>query len=305
MTIVILKKRSITMKRRIVEMVTLLVLVGVNSPSVAETLDEAVLRSGSVVAKHDIPAVLVEGDSYRFRWVTKSYVRIDSWLKLYLPNGTTERLKATLYRNEKGTYSIGDQDSRNYYFYVDYTIPDETVGKVRVGFYHAQDDGETPFRMFGLLPTGSVDRPYGTSGKNFYRNICSQNSYGGQCVAYVRNYFGGSYSEMPGLCVHDDCGAHHAYDDWDLGHGKGIIPKVNSIMVIDNGGGLPVGHVAVVVGVEDNNDGTWSLTTQESNWDLDENIDCGTVYTFNADTLQVSRGNRSYDIKGFIYSDDD
>ena len=107
------------------------------------------------------------------------------------------------------------------------------------------------------------------------------------------------------LCAHADCGAYHAYDDWDLGFGKGKVPKINSIMIIDNGAGLPVGHVAVVIAVEDNEDGTWDLTIQESNWDLDENIDCGTVYTFNADTLQVSRGGGWLDLRGFIYSDDD
>lgn len=291
------------MKTKISQTLTLLALICVNTPLIAESLNEAMLRSGSVIAKHNIPAVLNEGEGYTFRWVTQSYVPIDAWLQLTLPNGTTEMLEATLDRSEKGSYSINDQNSKNYYFEVNYTIPDDTSGKTRIGFYHAQDDGENPIRMYGLLPSGSVDRPHGTAGKNFYTNVCSQNSHGGQCVAYVRNYFGGSYSTMPGLCVHNDCGAHHAYDDWDLGYGKGIIPKINSIMVIDDGGGLPVGHVAVVVGVEDNKDGTWRLVTQESNWDLDEKIDCGSIYTFNADTQKVTRGNKSYDVSGFIYSD--
>lgn len=290
------------MKTKISQTLTLLALIGVNTPLMAESLNEAMLRSGSVVAKHNIPSVLIEGNSYKLRWITQSYVPIDSWLQLTLPDGTKKVIEATLDKSEKGSYSISGQNSMNFYFEADYTVPDDTVGKTRIGFYHAQDDGETPFKMFGLLATGSVERPYGTAGKNFYTNICSQNSVGGQCVAYVRNYFGGSYSTMPGLCVHDDCGAHHAYDDWDLGYGKGIIPKINSIMVMDDGGGLPVGHVAVVVGVEDNKDGTWKLVTQESNWDLDEKIDCGSIYSFNADTQQVTRGNKSYSVRGFIYS---
>jgi surface antigen len=110
---------------------------------------------------------------------------------------------------------------------------------------------------------------------------------------------------MPGLCNHADCGAHHAYDDWNLGFGKGKVPKVNSIMVLDNNNGLPVGHVAVVVSVHDNNNGTYRLLVQESNWDLDENIDCSVSYEFNADTLTVTRngGRSSYTVRGFIYSD--
>jgi surface antigen len=295
------KLGEISMKKRVISLVALLPFFSL--PLVyAETLDEATLRSGSVLAEHNIPPVLNEGELYRFTWMTQSYVPINSWLKLVLPDGSSQILESTLDRDEQGTYSIGGQFSRNYYFHVDYTIPDDTVGKTTLGFYHSQDDGESPLKMYGLLPTGVVDRPAGTSGKVFYRNICSQNSYGGQCVAYVRDYFGGSYIEMPGLCVNSDCGAYHAYDDWDFGFGKGVIPKMNSIMVIDNGGELTVGHVAVVVAVEDNEDGTWNLITQESNWDLDERIDCGTTYTFNAETLQVSRGGSWYDLRGFIYS---
>ena len=43
----------------------------------------------------------------------------------------------------------------------------------------------------------------------FNKNVeaaCTQDEYGGQCVEYVRNYFGGSYELMPGLCQYDpDC----------------------------------------------------------------------------------------------------
>lgn len=268
----------------------------------AETILEATLRSGSVIGEHDIPPVLMSGDNCRFTWMTQSYVPLRSWFQIQLPNGTTNMIEATLGRTEQGNYHINDRYSRNYHFYVDYTIPN-TVGRAKIGFYHAQDDAESAFRMYGLFPTGAVDRPYGTAGKQFYRNICTQDSYGGQCVAYVRDYFGNDYNAMPGLCAHNDCGAYHAYDDWDFGFGRGMVPKVNSIIVMDTTNTLPVGHVAVVVGVDDNNDGTFDLTVQESNWGGDENVDCGVTYTFDADTLEVSReGGAWMPLRGFIYS---
>lgn len=147
---------------------------------------------------------------------------------------------------------------------------------------------------FGLVS----DRPNETL-------ICDQNKDGGQCVAYVRNYFGGIYDTMPGLCVHTDCGAYHAYDDWDLGFGKGKVPRENSIMVINNDV-LALGHMAVIVAVENNNDGTYNLIAQESNWDGDELVDCDVSYRFNANTLEVSRNGGSwYGLRGFVYSDAD
>ncbi len=272
----------------------------------SETLDEAILRSGSVIAHHDIPPVLIAGQRYRFTWMTQSYVPIKSWLQVTNPDGIKQYEEATLERDVKGSYSIEEgQDSRasrNYYFSYNYTAPND-IGKATIGFYHGKDDGN-PKLMYGLLPTGTVGRPSGTAGKQFFTNVCGQGNSGGQCVNYAREYFGDSYTSMPGLCVHSDCGAHHIYDDWDLGFGKGKIPKVNSLMVLDAGNALPVGHVAVVVAVNDNKDGTYELIVQESNWDLDENIDCAVSYEFDADSISVSRnGTGNYAVKGFVYSD--
>jgi len=133
---------------------------------------------------------------------------------------------------------------------------------------------------------------------------CTQDSDGGQCVTYVRNYFGGSYQSMPGLCQYsDDCGAYNAWGHWDLGFGSGPTPAANSIMVIDQTAGLSTGHVAVVIDVSSNSDGTYNLTIQESNWDLDELVDCDVTYTFYPDDSEVTRegGSTRYPILGFIY----
>ncbi len=268
-----------------------------------ETLDEATLRSGSVIGQHDIPPILIAGRTYNFHWMVQSYVPVKSYLQVITSNGEKSHVEATLDRTVQGRYSIGDRQSNNYYFSCRYTVPNN-IGKTTIGFYNGQDDGDPLLKMYGLLPTGIVERPSGTEGKQFFVNVCGQGNVGGQCVAYVRNYFGGSRETMPGLCNHNDCGAYHAYDDWNLGFGKGKFPKKNSIMVINRGNGLPVGHVAVVVSVQDNNDGTYNLLVQESNWDLDEKIDCAVSYSFDADTLTVRRegGQRSYNIRGFIYS---
>jgi len=139
-----------------------------------------------------------------------------------------------------------------------------------------------------------------------YSNVqasCTQDAYGGQCVAYVRNYFGGSYSSMPGLCYVGDrtCSAYNAWGNWDLGYGSGTVPYNNSIMVMDHANGQPHGHVNVIVSVNNN-----QLFVRESNWDFDEKIDCNVSYTFYPETSEVSRnsGSRRYPVLGFIYGEE-
>ena len=281
-------------------------LMMVSHSVVSETIEEAILRSGSLIVSNNFPPVLEANTEYTFKWKIQSYVPLKSRLEIRYSDGTIDRELGNklIGPAESAGYSIGSYGSYFYEYSVNYTVRNVSDSNIRIGFHNTKDDNGSDFWMYGLYPVNSVDRPYRTSGKQFLRNSCQQNVSGGQCVSYVRNYFGGSYVTMPGLCAHADCGAHHSYDDWDLGFGKGVIPKANSIMVIDDSNALPVGHVAVVVGVKDNNNGTYTLTIQESNWDLDENVDCGVAYTFNAQTLQVSReGGAQRDVRGFIYSD--
>ena len=136
------------------------------------------------------------------------------------------------------------------------------------------------------------------------RTGCRQDAYGGQCVNYVRNYFGGRHDLMPGLCMYADCGAYHAWKEWDLGYGKGKLPAKKSILIL-NKNPLLFGHMAVVLDQQQNADGTYTLTVNESNWDRDELIDCNVHYTYFPETSKAVREgrNRIYNVAGFIYSD--
>jgi hypothetical protein len=142
-------------------------------------------------------------------------------------------------------------------------------------------------------------------GVTYQKPTCQQNQYGGQCVIYVRKWFGNDYSKMKALCSVGDCGASLAYNHWDLGYGKGSTPYKNSILVLGRGNGLSVGHVAIVSSVNKISDNELTLNVHESNWDEDEKIDCSISYTFNKDKMTVKRknGTTQYNVEGFIYSE--
>lgn len=127
---------------------------------------------------------------------------------------------------------------------------------------------------------------------------------GGQCVNYVREFFGGQHDLMPGLCIYADCGAYHAWEVWDLGFGKGRLPAKKSILILDKDP-LLFGHVAVVMDYTQNADGTYTLIVNESNWDQDELIDCNVRYTYFPETFQIIRqgSTKIYKVAGFIYSE--
>ncbi len=132
---------------------------------------------------------------------------------------------------------------------------------------------------------------------------CRQDRPGGQCVNYVREFFGGRIDLMPGLCIYGDCGAYHAWEIWDLGFGKGRLPAEQSILVLDRDP-LEYGHVAVVQHWKRLRNGTYELIVSESNWDQDELIDCHIRYTYFPDSATAVREGRDrvYRVAGFIYS---
>lgn len=150
-----------------------------------------------------------------------------------------------------------------------------------------------------FLEEGTSNNPSPISGIT-----CEQGADGGECIDYVRDFFGGDRQSMPGLCaINNDCGAYNAYGYWDLGFGQGKIPRANSIMIIGKDSQLTFGHAAVVVAAEERTDGKWRLTVQESNWSLADKIDCGVIYTLDSATMKVSRNDgRWLDLRGFIYS---
>lgn len=136
-------------------------------------------------------------------------------------------------------------------------------------------------------------------------SVCIQDSFGGQCVAYVRNQMGGNYDSMPGLCKYNaDCGAYNAWGNWDLGYGIGGIPEVDSVMVLDQQAGLRFGHVVIVRSVKAETDDSYALLVDESNWSSDELVDCDVEYIYDAvNSVVVRNGVKSpITVLGFIYS---
>lgn len=133
---------------------------------------------------------------------------------------------------------------------------------------------------------------------------CVHGAYGGQCVKFARDAFGKNKRKMPGLCkFNKDCGAYNAYQNWNLGYGKGKIPFSNSIMVIAKQKNLPLGHVAKVKSVFIDSYGLYQMKVDESNWTLDENMSCDVHYSYNPANNMIKRyGGREKSLAGFIYS---
>ena len=136
---------------------------------------------------------------------------------------------------------------------------------------------------------------------------CVQGEIGGQCVAFVRAEFDDDASMMPYLCppLNVDCSAYHAWNDWNLGYGKGQIPANNSIMILGKWTNQLTGHVAVIVSANINSDSSYSLVVNESNFCANncEIMDCGVNYTYYPSDSEATRagGDTRYPVLGFIY----
>jgi len=137
----------------------------------AETLDDAVLRSGVVIGNVDIPARLIPGSSYTIWWIAQAYIPIKSKLFIKYADGEEDSTLGTLEVEEIGDYSISGRSSKKYFFKTTLIVPFDKSGIAVVGFHNAQDDGEPEFWMFGIFPSGVIDRPYGVSGKLFEINV--------------------------------------------------------------------------------------------------------------------------------------
>ena len=162
-----------------------------------------------------------------------------------------------------------------------------------------------PSENSDYLRFGPSDSPFEINIFTISAGQCTQGGTGGQCVGYVRAYFGGSYTTMPGLCTYSPtyCEAFYAWTYWNLGYGKGATPANNSIMVLNKWPNNIYGHVAAVKSATLNSDSTYTLSVDESNWDLDQNMDCNVTYKFYPSTMTVKRnnGSTSYPVLGFIY----
>jgi hypothetical protein len=133
----------------------------------AESLDDAVLRSGVVIGNIDIPNKLTPGNSHTIWWIAQAYVPIKSKLFIKYADGEKDSVLGTLEVVENGDYSISNRSSKKYYFKATLTVPSDKSGDASVGFHNAQDDGEDEFWMFGIFPSGVITRPDGTAGKLF------------------------------------------------------------------------------------------------------------------------------------------
>ncbi|MEE2923512.1 MAG: CHAP domain-containing protein, partial [bacterium] len=142
---------------------------------------------------------------------------------------------------------------------------------------------------------------------------CSLGAYGGQCVKYVRDQFANhpGVSGLSPLCgassnSEEDCGAKFAYlsDLWDLGYGKGVTPRKNSVAVWYSQNS-DYGHMAVVYDVVENPNGTYNILIHDSNWTGNETQMCAIPYEVDTSTMQTLRnGNPNpKTLIGFIYGE--
>ena len=149
---------------------------------------------------------------------------------------------------------------------------------------------------------------------------------GGECVHYVRVVTGNNFDTSPKIgTYYSDLGAYHIYDLWDYGYGRGRIPKVNSLIVLNywyfsKKRNNPSGHVGIVRKIIKHNDGTYDLYVDESNWYEDDRIIKNVYYFFDPTKMKVKRewnskgkfhhigevnsplGSSWYPVRGFVYT---
>jgi len=144
---------------------------------------------------------------------------------------------------------------------------------------------------------------------------------GGECVKYARVNTGNDYTKSPALGIELGDGAHEIYDDWDYGYGKGDLPKINSLLILDSWNKNPYGHVAIVKEVKKISDTIYNLYVDESNWHLDKLITTHVYYQYNIYNKTIKReytppsfriigneyngnlGSTTYNVKGFVYTE--
>ena len=153
---------------------------------------------------------------------------------------------------------------------------------------------------------------------------------GGECVEYARFITGNNLHTSPK--IGGDLGAYHIYDLWDYGYGRGRIPKINSLMVLNYWSSNPYGHVGIVRNIIKHDDGTYDLYVDESNWYGkringkyygDHRIIKNAHYFFDSNHMRVKRewnsngymhprgevnsslGSSWYPVRGFVYTQSD
>jgi hypothetical protein len=166
----------LNMKIKTIASISVLVLCIFSSGSIlplayGETIDKAILRSSVVIGSVDIPDTLVGGETYTIRWMAQAYVPIKSKFSIKYADNTKDFVNGIKTGEAEGRFSISGRNSREYYFEATYTVKTGKIGDASIGFHNAQDDGGDELWMYGIFPTGVIERPVGTAGKQFNVSI--------------------------------------------------------------------------------------------------------------------------------------
>jgi hypothetical protein len=126
----------------------------VSHTAVSETIEEAILRSGSLIVSNNFPPVLTANTEYTFKWKIQSYVPLKSRLEIRYSDGTIDRELGNklIGPAESAGYSIGSYESHFYEYSVNYTVEDVSDSNIRIGFHNTKDDSGSDFWMYGLYP---------------------------------------------------------------------------------------------------------------------------------------------------------
>lgn len=143
--------------------------------ALSETVEEAILRSGSLVVYHTIPPTLITGVTYHPTWYVQSYVPLKSRLQIKYADGINKETVDGVHDGspESAGYHIGSYYAYKYRFDATFTVPANREGIAKIGFMNTQDDGGLGQWMYGFFPTDVVDIPYAKAGKQFEVSICT------------------------------------------------------------------------------------------------------------------------------------
>lgn len=152
-----------------------------------------------------------------------------------------------------------------------------------------------------------------------FTNITEGN---GQCVDYARIKTGNNLTTSPKLGAYG--GAYLIYDRWNYGHGKGLKPAINSLIILNKTEKLSTGHVGIVKSIIAKGEGIYELKIDESNWYLNDPVQAlhettDSRYEFDSNSMQTRRqwtnegdrsgtqnsslGGTSYPVRGFVYTE--
>lgn len=154
----------------------------------------------------------------------------------------------------------------------------------------------------------------------FYSVVAMAETFGvmgGECVKYARIQTADNDTTSPPLGSNG--GAYLIFDNWNYGFGRGPLPAVGSLLVIEKTPRLNTGHVGIVRGIITKGNEIYELRVDESNWYLDQKITTDVRYRYDQKNLTINReftppanrsgtqnspfGATSYPVRGFVYTE--